>query len=133
MTWLPQDKLQRVLIVSLDIRGHYSMAAACLKGYAEADPDLANSVEIRHASIALRGKGTRVIREVILTTLKYRPQVVAFSCNIWNAGIVRCCRAWLHKLRPGILIVLGGQEVVSPIEDIVRDYPGADVLIEGVR
>ncbi len=107
------------------------MAAACLKGYAETDPDVAHSVDIVHLSVALRGKGTRVIREVVLEVFKYRPQVIAFSCNIWNASfVIRCC-AWIRRLRPGVLIILGGQEIVAPEEDIIRDYPGADILIEG--
>ena len=123
-------QLERVLLVSFSMPHQYSMALPLLKGYAEADPVVGGHVQIRTMDIGLAG-GIKSIRRVLKEVFTWHPQLVGFSCCIWSATTVyRCCR-WLRRLFPSTLILLGGQEICPPIDEITDACPQADILVEG--
>lgn len=63
-------------------------------------------------------------KEAILADL-YRkaPDVIAFSCYIWNWNMVNALLAELPKVLPGVDIWLGGPEVSYNPEELLEKYP----------
>ena len=54
---------------------------------------------------------------------KRKPDVVAFSCYIWNWTMIRELVAELPKILPRVPIWLGGPEVSFDPQDILENYP----------
>lgn len=130
MTLAPGE-MRKILMVSIDAPGHYSLALPLLKSFAECDDNIREHVSIRIQRIIHRGAGTRITRELLGAVIRWRPQVVAFSCYVWNArAVARCCR-WLRRVFPRVIIVLGGQEICPPFDEVTQRYPAATVLIAG--
>ena len=127
---LAPGELKRVLLVSFSMQRQYSMALPLLKGYADADPTIGGQVTIRTLDVPLTGGFTPVCR-VLREVLTYRPQIVGFSCCIWSAITVRSSCRWLRRLFPRVSILLGGQEICAPIDEVTARYPQADMLVEG--
>lgn len=82
---------------------------------------------IQHIAIAEYTINHRV--ESILSDIyKHRPDVIAFSCYIWNFRMIREIITELHKIMPTLPIWLGGPEVSFDAEKILKEYP----MITGV-
>lgn len=63
-------------------------------------------------------------KEYILQELyKKKPDVLCFSCYIWNYDYVREIAAEFHKLRPEVPIWVGGPEVSYEIEEMFEENP----------
>lgn len=60
---------------------------------------------------------------IIADIYKKKPDVLAFSCYIWNWDHVQEVMTELHKLLPQIPIFLGGPEVSFTSEEILKQYP----------
>lgn len=60
---------------------------------------------------------------IIADIYKKKPDVLAFSCYIWNWDYVQEVMTELHKLLPQIPIFLGGPEVSFTSEEILKQYP----------
>ena len=60
---------------------------------------------------------------IIADIYKKKPDVLAFSCYIWNWDYVQEVMTELHKLLPQVPIFLGGPEVSFTSEDILKQYP----------
>jgi radical SAM superfamily enzyme YgiQ (UPF0313 family) len=60
-----------------------------------------------------------------------KPQLVGFSCYIWNISMVRSLAASLKLLLPNTVIVLGGPEAGSRPKEILKELPQADYVISG--
>ncbi|MCL2062130.1 MAG: B12-binding domain-containing radical SAM protein [Firmicutes bacterium] len=111
----------KTLIVSISAKNiHKSLAAWCLKAYC-AQRNI-QAVEILEVNI------NDNIGEVIAKIYAHRPDVLAFSCYIWNIDTIKKIGATLKKLHP-CKIVLGGPEV--SFETDLTAYPFADHLIKG--
>lgn len=63
--------------------------------------------------------------------MDYIPDVVAFSCYIWNYNIVIELCSILKKIKPDLKIVLGGPEVSYNGYDIIEDNSDVDYVIKG--
>lgn len=59
------------------------------------------------------------------------PDVVVFSCYIWNIEFVHRVAADLKEILPGVRIVLGGPEVSYDAKDVVEQWPFVDVILCG--
>ena len=59
------------------------------------------------------------------------PDVVGFSCYIWNIEETIPVLSILKKVRPDVKIVLGGPEVSYDIEHWFRRIPEADFIVYG--
>ena len=60
---------------------------------------------------------------IIADIYKKKPDVLAFSCYIWNWEYVQEVMTELHKLFPQVPIFLGGPEVSFTSEEILKQYP----------
>jgi len=59
------------------------------------------------------------------------PDVVGFSCYIWNIGLTLRLCASLKKILPGIVIILGGPEVSYDAVELLSDYSYIDYIVSG--
>ncbi|NLL76165.1 MAG: B12-binding domain-containing radical SAM protein [Clostridiales bacterium] len=63
------------------------------------------------------------VESILSDIYKCRPDVIAFSCYIWNFRMIREIITELHKIMPDLPIWLGGPEVSYDAEEICREYP----------
>ncbi len=111
----------KTIIVSLSSKNIHKMPAAwCIKEYCRSQ---GVSVGIIEGSVneQLRDLTARIYRE--------RPDIVGFSCYIWNIEAVRKIAADLKKLLGALTIVLGGPEV--SFETDFSSFPFADYIVSG--
>ena len=63
--------------------------------------------------------------------LNFNPQLVGFSCYLWNIEkILRVCRR-LKKINPQLIIVLGGPEVSPRAQDLLVREKAVDLVVRG--
>lgn len=60
-----------------------------------------------------------------------KPEVVGFSCYIWNIDMILKLCSSLKKLLPTVTIVLGGPEVSFDSIDLMERHPSIDFIIKG--
>ena len=60
-----------------------------------------------------------------------KPDVIAFSCYIWNWAVVAALLPDLAKLLPGVPIWLGGPEVSYRTEEVLAKFPQVTGIMVG--
>lgn len=60
-----------------------------------------------------------------------RPDVLCFSCYIWNIEYVKELVTEFHKIRPLVPVWLGGPEVSFRTEEFLRENPGVTGIMMG--
>lgn len=112
----------KILLTALNAKYiHTAMALYCLKAYAkEFDEHLfLSEYTINHQE------------EFILQDIyRQQPDVVCFSCYLWNIGQISAIADNLKKLLPNVMILLGGPEVSYTAEQTLLEIP-ADIVIRG--
>lgn len=69
--------------------------------------------------------------EILSSLFRLRPQILAFSCYLWNIGMVRTICTEYKKVAPQTIIILGGPEVsFDPVEQL-NSLPAADLILCG--
>ena len=68
---------------------------------------------------------------IIADIYKKKPDMLAFSCYIWNWEYVQEVMTELHKLLPQVPIFLGGPEVSFTAEEILKQYPFLTGIMTG--
>lgn len=97
---------------------HSNPALHSLRSYAVREkPDLARHVELAEYTI------NQQMQDILADIYKRRPDVVAFSCYIWNWNLIRALSRELEKLLPDLPIWLGGPEVSYDAEKLLAAYP----------
>lgn len=69
--------------------------------------------------------------EILAALYRQRPKILAFSCYLWNIGMVRTLCTEYKKIAPETCIVLGGPEVSYDPEQQLKALPAADLIICG--
>ncbi|MCL2843444.1 MAG: B12-binding domain-containing radical SAM protein [Oscillospiraceae bacterium] len=112
-----------ILLTALSAKHiHKTLAPWCLKAYCDTHvPGVL--VEVQEHTINNR------VGDIVADIYLRRPDVVGFSCYIWNIEHVVKTATLLKKLLPACIIVLGGPEV--SFEADCRAYPFADFIIQG--
>jgi Fe-S oxidoreductase len=101
---------------------HKTLAPWCLKAYAEAEGFEGEIVISEHTINDLAEK-------MVASVYKEKPDVLGFSCYIWNIEMVSQVGAALKKLLPDCRVILGGPEV--SFEEDLSAFPFADGIIAG--
>ncbi|TLS51385.1 DUF4080 domain-containing protein [Paenibacillus antri] len=100
---------------------HMSLALRYLKAYSEKEFD------IELAEYTIKDPAMNVVTDLF----RRAPDVVGFSCYIWNIeetiGIVRM----LKKIRPDVRVVLGGPEVSYDTQYWMERLPEVDFIVMG--
>ena len=71
------------------------------------------------------------ILDVLEKIMAMDVDVYGFSVHIWNKPFVMRLIAMLRKLRPEVVIVVGGPEVAFAAERIFSEQPAIDYIVRG--
>ena len=108
----------KILLTAINAKYiHSNLAVYSLKAYAKENikKDLMEEIEIELAEYTINQPVDAILQEIY----KKRPDILCFSCYIWNLDYVEELVKEVHKVLPQTLIWAGGPEV---------SYDGADVL-----
>ncbi len=93
--------------------------------YAYAGPDLQKHIEIAEYTI------NNYTQDILADIYKRKPDIVGFSCYIWNFGLITQLLPDLKKVLPDTDIWLGGPEVSFCAPDFFTDYPMVKGIMAG--
>ncbi|SCP98869.1 B12-binding domain-containing radical SAM protein [Anaerobium acetethylicum] len=113
----------KILLVAVNAKYiHSNLAVYSLRAYAEKYRD---QIEIAEYTI------NHYTDDILQDLYKRKPDVVAFSCYIWNLSHVRALIGDFHKLMPDTPIWLGGPEVSYDAEEFLREFPMVRGIMTG--
>lgn len=104
---------------------HSSLGIYCLWAYALEHGITDEELEISEYTT------NQNMQEVLADIYEKRPDVVAFSCYIWNMEYIGKLAGMLHKIMPQIPVWLGGPEVSFNSSEQLQKYPWATGIIRG--
>ena len=70
-------------------------------------------------------------KDVLMDIFEKHPQVIGFSCYIWNMAFIGRLLEDIGKIMPDTLILLGGPEVAFNRSEVLEKYPAADGVFFG--
>lgn len=100
---------------------HTNLAIRYLKAYAQPEYD---------ATIAEYTIKDPVIN-IVSDLIQKKPDVIGFSCYIWNIEETIKVIKMIKKINPDILIVVGGPEVTYDVLEWMEKVPDFDVIVIG--
>lgn len=113
----------KVLLAALNAKYiHSSLALRSIKAYA--DPNGTFTV-IKEYTINNR------IEQIVKDIYKEKPDVIGFSCYIWNIEMIKVIAARLKKVLPNTVMMFGGPEVSYDAAEFLKINPFADIVMKG--
>lgn len=104
-----------ILLIAINAKYiHSNLAVYSLKEYANEYRE-----HIRLLEYTINHRADYILQEIY----KQKPDVLCFSCYIWNFRYVQELVTEFHKLAPKIPIWAGGPEVSYEAEKFLEDYP----------
>jgi len=125
--WEKPDDRTRVLLVAINMPGHYSLPVRILALMANQSQDLIAKYDVRYLEF-LNKENPADIANIIG---KQGPNLMGFSVNIWNREITFSVLARLKQTHPDRKTLLGGQEVSNSVVDYLAHNAAIDYLIDG--
>jgi radical SAM superfamily enzyme YgiQ (UPF0313 family) len=109
------------------------LSVGCLAAYARVHPLLQPRpvVEVVSFVIGQPGKDDHDDEEILQVILLHKPDVVGFSCYMWNLERIRHVTQALHTIAPHVTIVWGGPEVGFTPEETLTAHSGVDIVVRG--
>ncbi|SES07994.1 B12-binding domain-containing radical SAM protein [Lachnobacterium bovis] len=105
----------KILLTALDAKFiHSNLAIYCLASYAD---EYRNSLKLKEYTI--NQQKDFILRDLYLE----KPDIICFSCYIWNINYIRELISDLSKILPQTKIWLGGPEVSYNANEIVDSIP----------
>lgn len=101
---------------------HSNLAVYSLKAYAEKYND---HIQIAEYTI------NQQIDEILMELYKKKPDVLCFSCYIWNLTYVETLIREIHKILPELPIWVGGPEVSYDSKDVLMRLPEVTGVMKG--
>lgn len=113
----------RILLTAINAKYiHSNLAIYSLKASAG---ELSSHVEL--AEYTINHRTEEILRELYLK----KPEVLLFSCYIWNIEMVKELIREFAKVLPGVPIWLGGPEVSFCAEELLGEYPELTGILTG--
>ncbi len=103
------------------------MVWASLKAFARQDADIRKSVEIPLELADMRIEPETLAERIV----RGKPDVVGFSCYVWNIRKVMAVVRRLKEEMPGTPVILGGPEVSPRARSLMERNGGVDVVVQG--
>ncbi len=114
----------KILLIAVNAKYiHSNPAVYSLRAYA--GKELAPYLEIAEYTINHRKE------EILADIYRRAPEVIAFSCYIWNWDVISALLAELPKILPETDIWLGGPEVSYLSEELLEKYPMVTGIMVG--
>lgn len=101
---------------------HSNLAVYCLRAYAE---DYKEHVKIAEYTI------NNLVDDILIDLYKQKPEVLAFSCYIWNIEIIKELAVEIKKVLPNVKIWAGGPEVSYSALEFLEKNTAFDLVMVG--
>lgn len=101
---------------------HSNLAVYCLRAYAKPYMD---EIEIAEYTI------NQQVDDILMSLYQKKPEILCFSCYIWNIEYVERVIKEIHKLLPDVPIWLGGPEVSYDARDVLKRLPQVTGVMKG--
>jgi len=101
---------------------HSNLAVYSLKAYAD---EFGGNISIAEYTINQRTD------EILMDLYKRKPDILCFSCYLWNLTWVEELIRDINKILPDTMIWLGGPEVTYDAQDVLKRYPEVDIVMTG--
>ena len=112
----------KILLTTLNAKYiHSSLALAYLQAYCQDYHD----INIREYTI------NEPADKILADIYSGQPDIVCFSCYIWNIELIKIICADLKQVLPGIKIIAGGPEVSYDADRFMDENPAIDYVICG--
>lgn len=113
-----------VLLVAINAKYiHSNLAIYCLESYVKKD----FGEHVKRAEYTINNQKQQILQGIY----EQKPEVVAFSCYIWNIEYVLDVVENLKKVMPEVEIILGGPEVSYRSKEVMTSYPFVDIVMQG--
>lgn len=121
----------KVLLAAINAKYiHSNLGIYSLKTYGEKmlkEWGLAEQVEISLAEYTINHQMEQILQDIY----KRKPDVIGFSCYIWNISYVKMILADIKKVLPDVKIWAGGPEVSYHGEAFLKEEPAVDLVMMG--
>lgn len=116
----------KFLLVAINAKYiHSNLAVYCLKSYADKFGNSNHNIEIAEYTI------NQYADEIMRDIYRRKPDVICFSCYIWNIDMVREISADYKKICPQTDIWAGGPEVSYNVRQVLCSNPQIDYIMYG--
>lgn len=113
----------KILLVAINAKYiHSNLGVYSLRVYAK---DLKEHIQIAEYTINHRTE------QVLQAIYEQAPDVLAFSCYIWNLDFIERLLPDLKKIMPEVPIFIGGPEVSYETETFLNDHPQVTGVLQG--
>ena len=113
----------KILLIAINAKYiHSNLAVYCLKSYAAK-----RGIEVELTEYTINHRRDDILMDIY----QRKPDVVAFSCYIWNLEFVRDIAADLYKVLPDLEIWGGGPEVSYDAKEVLRRLPCVKGVMKG--
>lgn len=121
----------KVLLAAINAKYiHSNLGIYSLKTYGEKmlkEWGLAEQAEISLAEYTINHQMEQILQDIY----KRKPDVIGFSCYIWNISYVKMILADIKKVLPDVKIWTGGPEVSYHGEAFLKEEPAVDLVMMG--
>ena len=119
----------KVLLAAINAKYiHSNLGIYSLKTYGEKmlkEWGLAEQAEISLAEYTINHQMEQILQDIY----KRKPDVIGFSCYIWNISYVKMILADIKKVLPDVKIWAGGPEVSYHGEAFLKEEPAVDLVM----
>ena len=120
----------KILLTAINAKYiHSNLAVYSLKAYAEENLEnaLKEEMEITLAEYTINQQVDAILQEIY----KKQPDMLCFSCYIWNLDYVEELVREVHKVLPETIIWAGGPEVSYDGKDVLARLPEICGVMKG--
>ena len=117
----------KILLAAINAKYiHSNLAVYSLQAYArENAPELSEEIYIKEYTI------NQLTDQILMDLYKEQPDVICFSCYIWNITQVKELLVEIPKILPKTMIWLGGPEVTYHPVEMLEAYPMVRGIMKG--
>ena len=121
----------KVLLAAINAKYiHSNLGIYSLKTYGEKmlkEWGLAEEAKVSLAEYTINLQMEQILQDIY----KRKPDVIGFSCYIWNISYVKMILADIKKVLPDVKIWAGGPEVSYHAEAFLKEEPAVDIVMMG--
>ena len=121
----------KVLLAAINAKYiHSNLGIYSLKTYGEKmlkEWGLAEEAKVSLAEYTINHQMEQILQDIY----KRKPDVIGFSCYIWNISYVKMILADIKKVLPDVKIWAGGPEVSYHAEAFLKEEPAVDLVMMG--
>ncbi len=116
----------KALLVAVNAKYiHSNLGIYSIRAYGLAHGIQASNLEIAEYTI------NQHMEDILADIYRRKPELIGFSCYIWNIQVIRELAVELHKILPEVPIWFGGPEVSYHAVNFVKEHPWLTGIMVG--